>query len=308
MLTVGFVPLRKSLPVMMHLFSLQHLQTSNRVGLARTLYRRLIVDRSVDRADRIIVNSRFAAEQVLRAFPRAAARLTISYEGMQHEQFTSARPGGRGALAAEGSSASRRATCSGRAISTRTNRPTCCWPPTRGFRPNAAPRTRSSWSAAAGTAAWTPPARTPPRSGIAGRRAFPRLDRRPLARAALPSRPRVLPRQPGGNLWPLRGGIHGLRHAVRRQSHPHHGRGDGWTRADRRLRRRGSPPPARSTPCWATTLGPRSPARKRDRVGAARFRFRPSGARTGRRDPRAPARRPGSEMRVDFPAATRPFI
>ncbi len=87
LLTVGFVPVRKSLPVVMHLFSLQHLQGSNRVGLARALYRRLIVNRSVDRADRIIVNSRFAAEQFLRVFPRAAERLTVSYEGLQHEQF-----------------------------------------------------------------------------------------------------------------------------------------------------------------------------------------------------------------------------
>ncbi len=102
LLTVGFVPLRKSLPTVMHLFSLQHLQTSNRVGLARALYRRLIVNRSVDRADRIIVNSRFAADQVLRVFPRAADRLTISYEGMQHGQFTpDAPPGEVEALRAE---------------------------------------------------------------------------------------------------------------------------------------------------------------------------------------------------------------
>ena len=92
LLTVGFVPLRKSLPTVMQLFSLQHLQSSNRVGLARALYRRLVVDRSVDRADRIIVNSRFAAGQVLAAFPRCADRLTVSYEGMQHEQFTPDAP------------------------------------------------------------------------------------------------------------------------------------------------------------------------------------------------------------------------
>lgn len=92
LLTVGFVPLRKSLPTIMQLFSLQHLQPSNQVGLARAVYRRLIVDRSVDRADRIIVNSQFAAGQVRAAFPRCADRLTISYEGMQHEQFTPDAP------------------------------------------------------------------------------------------------------------------------------------------------------------------------------------------------------------------------
>lgn len=88
LLTVGFVPIRKCLPVIMHLFSLQHLQASNRVGFARSLYRRLIVNRSVDRAERIIVNSQFAADQFLRVFPRAVTRLTVSYEGLQHEQFT----------------------------------------------------------------------------------------------------------------------------------------------------------------------------------------------------------------------------
>ena len=97
LLTVGFVPIRKALPVIMHLFSLQHLRASNQVGLARALYRRLIVDRSVDRADRIIVNSRFAAGQVLEVFPRCADRLTVSYEGMQHDQFTPDAPAGEAA-------------------------------------------------------------------------------------------------------------------------------------------------------------------------------------------------------------------
>ena len=97
LLTVGFVPVRKSLPTFMHLFSLQHLRASNRVGLARALYRRLIVDRSVDRADRIIVNSRFAAGQVLAAYPHCAERLTISYEGLQHDQFTPDAPAGEAA-------------------------------------------------------------------------------------------------------------------------------------------------------------------------------------------------------------------
>ena len=92
LLTVGFVPVRKSLPVAMHLFSLQHLSGKNRVGFARQLYRRLIVNRSVDRAEIIIVNSRFAEAQFLRAFPSARERTVVSYEGLQHDQFTPDAP------------------------------------------------------------------------------------------------------------------------------------------------------------------------------------------------------------------------
>lgn len=87
LVTVGFVPIRKTLPTVMHLLSLQHLDRTNRVGFARRLYRGLIVDRSVRRADLLITNSEFAAGQIRRAYPDCAARLLISPEGMQHEQF-----------------------------------------------------------------------------------------------------------------------------------------------------------------------------------------------------------------------------
>ena len=88
LVTVGFVPLRKTLPTAMHLLSLQHLDRSNRVGLARRLYRRLVVDRSVRRAELIITNSQFAAGQIRGVFPGCANRLLVSYEGLQHEQFS----------------------------------------------------------------------------------------------------------------------------------------------------------------------------------------------------------------------------
>ena len=97
LLTVGFVPLRKCLPVAMHLFSLQHLSGKNRVGFARQVYRRLIVNRSVDQAEIIIVNSRFAEDQFLRAFPSARDRTIVSYEGLQHDQFTPGAPVGEAA-------------------------------------------------------------------------------------------------------------------------------------------------------------------------------------------------------------------
>ncbi len=90
LVTVGFVPVRKTLPTAMHLLSLQHLDRSNRVGLARRLYRWFVVDRSVRRAELIITNSQFAAGQIRGVFPGCADRLLVSYEGLQHEQFSPA--------------------------------------------------------------------------------------------------------------------------------------------------------------------------------------------------------------------------
>ena len=87
LLTVGFVPLWKSLPVAMHLFSLQHLSGRNRLGFARGLYRRLIIHRSVDQAEIIIVNSHFTESQFFWQFPGARNRTIVSYEGLRHDQF-----------------------------------------------------------------------------------------------------------------------------------------------------------------------------------------------------------------------------
>ena len=92
LLTVGFVPLRHCLPTAMQLFSLQHLNRTNRVGLARQVYRRVIVDRSVRRAELLITNSRFAAGQIRAAYPDLDGRMIVSHEGLQHEQFTPAAP------------------------------------------------------------------------------------------------------------------------------------------------------------------------------------------------------------------------
>ena len=87
LLTVGFAPFRRCLPTIMHLFSLQHLDRTNRIGLARRLYRGVVVDRGVRTAAGIVTNSQFAARQILRAFPKCRDRLTVSYEGLQHDQF-----------------------------------------------------------------------------------------------------------------------------------------------------------------------------------------------------------------------------
>jgi glycosyltransferase involved in cell wall biosynthesis len=101
LLTVGFAPVRRCLPVVMHLFSLQHLDRSNRVGLARRIYRKLVVDRGVRTAALIVTNSRFAARQILGVFPGCRDRLTVSYEGLQHDQFTPDAPPGEAAFLRE---------------------------------------------------------------------------------------------------------------------------------------------------------------------------------------------------------------
>jgi len=87
LLSVGFLPLRHCLPVIMHVFSLQHLSGSNRVGRLRAIYRALAVRRGLARAEGIVTNSQFAASQILADFPACRDRLTVSYEGLQHEQF-----------------------------------------------------------------------------------------------------------------------------------------------------------------------------------------------------------------------------
>lgn len=87
LLTVGFVPARKTLPVAMHVFSLQHLDRSNRVGFARELYRRWVTRFSWPKADLVITNSKFAASQIFSIYPEFRDRLVQSYEGLQHGQF-----------------------------------------------------------------------------------------------------------------------------------------------------------------------------------------------------------------------------
>jgi len=87
LITTGFVPLRKCLPVAMLVFSLQHLDPQNKVGFARGLYRKWIMKHSWPKADLVITNSKFAASQILNVYPGFRSRLVQSYEGLQHEQF-----------------------------------------------------------------------------------------------------------------------------------------------------------------------------------------------------------------------------
>lgn len=87
LVTVGFVPLRKKLPTVMHMLSLQHLDSSNNVGMFRKIYRTWMANRGFARADAILTNSEFARSQILAAHPGCASRLSVSYEGLQHERF-----------------------------------------------------------------------------------------------------------------------------------------------------------------------------------------------------------------------------
>ncbi len=87
LVTIGFVPVRKCLPVAMHILSLQHLDPANRVGLAREYYRKWLTKFSWPKADLVITNSLFAKSQILSVYPGFADRLVQSYEGLQHEQF-----------------------------------------------------------------------------------------------------------------------------------------------------------------------------------------------------------------------------
>ena len=87
MISTGFTPLRKCLPTVMHVFSLQHLDKTNRVGLGRALYRRFVMSRTWKNADLIITNSKCAQQQILSVFPGFRTKLVQAYEGLQHEQF-----------------------------------------------------------------------------------------------------------------------------------------------------------------------------------------------------------------------------
>lgn len=86
LITTGFVPLRKALPIVMHALSLQHLSQDNRIGFARASYRNWVM-RQWPKADLVITNSKFAVSQILGVFPGLASRLVQSYEGLQHDQF-----------------------------------------------------------------------------------------------------------------------------------------------------------------------------------------------------------------------------
>jgi glycosyltransferase involved in cell wall biosynthesis len=92
LLTVGFVPIDKCLPAVMHILSLQTLDKRNRLGFLRQMYRNSMIKYNWPQADWVITNSHWTAGQVLSLHPEFHDRMTISHEGLQHEIFQSAAP------------------------------------------------------------------------------------------------------------------------------------------------------------------------------------------------------------------------
>lgn len=87
LLTVGFVPTYKCLPTVLHVLSLQTLDKRNRLGFLRQFYRNSMIKHNWPRADLVITNSHWTANQVLSLHPGFRDRMVISYEGLQHEIF-----------------------------------------------------------------------------------------------------------------------------------------------------------------------------------------------------------------------------
>jgi glycosyltransferase involved in cell wall biosynthesis len=87
LLTVGFVPFRKRLPTILHIYSLQTLDKRNRLGFLRQIYRNSMMKYNWQHADLIVTNSQWTANQVLSQQPKLRERMITSYEGLQHEIF-----------------------------------------------------------------------------------------------------------------------------------------------------------------------------------------------------------------------------
>jgi glycosyltransferase involved in cell wall biosynthesis len=92
LLAVGFVPIDKCLPTVMHILSLQTLDKRNRLGFLRQIYRNSMIKYNWPQADWVITNSQWTAGQVLSLHPEFHDRMTISHEGLQHEIFQPAAP------------------------------------------------------------------------------------------------------------------------------------------------------------------------------------------------------------------------
>lgn len=87
LLTTGLVPLIATVPVAMHLLTLHHLSSDNKIGGLRSSYRRWASDHGLNKAELIITNTRFACSQILSVAPDVAPKLLQSYEGIDHAIF-----------------------------------------------------------------------------------------------------------------------------------------------------------------------------------------------------------------------------
>ena len=87
LMTTGLVPLVAPLPVAMHLLTLHHLSSVNRIGGLRSWYRNWASRHGLRNARLVITNTRFACDQILPVDPMAAPKLLQSYEGITHADF-----------------------------------------------------------------------------------------------------------------------------------------------------------------------------------------------------------------------------
>jgi glycosyltransferase involved in cell wall biosynthesis len=94
LLTVGFVPFLKTLPTPMQLNVLTHLSGNDKLGFWRTHYRKWMMDRGLRRAELVITNSVWAADQITNHAPWSRDRLLVSYEGLDHSVFHTGKMGG----------------------------------------------------------------------------------------------------------------------------------------------------------------------------------------------------------------------
>jgi glycosyltransferase involved in cell wall biosynthesis len=88
LLTVGFVPVRAPLPVVMHVFTLHHRRgAAANVGRLRSFYRGRALRAGLRRAALVIANSEWTAGHLREESPGLESRLLVSYEGLAHAQF-----------------------------------------------------------------------------------------------------------------------------------------------------------------------------------------------------------------------------
>jgi glycosyltransferase involved in cell wall biosynthesis len=88
LLTVGFVPVRAPLPVVMHVFTLHHRRgAATNVGWLRSFYRGRALRSGLRRASLVIANSEWTAGHLRVESPGLEPRLLVSHEGLAHAQF-----------------------------------------------------------------------------------------------------------------------------------------------------------------------------------------------------------------------------
>jgi glycosyltransferase involved in cell wall biosynthesis len=84
LLTIGFMPARAPLPVVMHVFTLHHLA---RGGGLRRAYRTVAVGRGLREASLVVANSEWTAAGLRAGYAALSAPVVVSPEGVQHERF-----------------------------------------------------------------------------------------------------------------------------------------------------------------------------------------------------------------------------